>query len=100
MYAEFSKDSPGFTLKEEAVAAWAEELIADGNPVQATDVLELLMKVHPDSSTAYSDLGEAYWLSGKRAAAIDSYRKALDLAPDNDAARRGLEQAGASALTR
>jgi len=46
----------------------------------------------PDSGNAHDSLGEAYLAAGSESQAIASYRRSLELTPDNDNARQALER--------
>lgn len=50
------------------------------------------VKEHPDSADAYGHLGEAYAKAGKRELAIESYKKSLELDPENEDGKAGLKK--------
>jgi tetratricopeptide (TPR) repeat protein len=70
-------------------------LIRDHHLDQAIQVLQLNVEAYPKSGNVYDSLGEAYLDAGERAQAIDNYRKALQLNPDNHGAALTLKQLGA-----
>lgn len=49
----------------------------------------------PEFANAWDSLGEAHLERGNRERAIESYRRSLELDPDNDNARDQLEALGA-----
>jgi tetratricopeptide (TPR) repeat protein len=79
-----------FRLDEQAVNAWAEELIDDNHVNEALALGSLNILMYPDSAAAYSSLGRVYAIAGQRALAIENYRIALEKDPDNEGARRAL----------
>jgi Photosynthetic reaction centre cytochrome C subunit/Tetratricopeptide repeat len=69
-----------------------ESLVKDKKAGDAVTILELNAEVHPASGWTRYLLGEAYQAAGDRDKAKASYRKALELAPDNEAAKKRLEE--------
>lgn len=59
---------------------------------EAVSAFRLNVGDHPDSWNAHDSLGEALARLGDRPAAAASYRRSLELNPDNDNGRRRLEQ--------
>ena len=55
-------------------------------------VFERNVQLYPDSSNAYDSLGEAFLNAGRKAQAVESYRKALALDPGNANARSKLKE--------
>jgi hypothetical protein len=66
------------------------ELIAAGRLDQAIEVFKLNAAAFPRSANAWDSLGEAYRTRGDREAAIRSYRKALELDPNQRSAVEAL----------
>lgn len=62
----------------------------------AVAVFAYNVKCYPGSSNAYDSLGEAWMKIGEKDRAIASYKKSLDLDPDNDNARKMIEKMGES----
>ena len=58
----------------------------------AIEIFKFNTTLFPESSNAFDSLGEAYFLKGDQIAAIDNYRKSLDLNPENKNARYMLRQ--------
>jgi tetratricopeptide (TPR) repeat protein len=58
----------------------------------AIDVLSLNVEKYPEYANGYDSLGEAYMSIGEKKPAIESYEKALELAPDNENAREMLKK--------
>ena len=63
---------------------------------QAIEIFEYNVELYPEVGNVYDSLGEAYMLNGDRDLAIENYRRALELEPDNANAREKLAELGAS----
>jgi len=63
-----------------------------GREAESIAVFKLNTQLFPDSSNAVDSLGEAYLNSGNREKAIKSYKKALELNPDNNNAKQTLKR--------
>ncbi|NIM16319.1 MAG: hypothetical protein GTO45_30345 [Candidatus Aminicenantes bacterium] len=61
-------------------------------PQEALDVFKLNTQLFPDSANAFDSLGEAYLTLGDKENAILSYRKSLQLNPQNNNAKAILKQ--------
>lgn len=55
-------------------------------------LLKLWVMLQPDASEAYEMLGWAYMIQGEYELAADNLRRALALDPDNEQARKRLQQ--------
>ena len=55
-------------------------------------VFEKNARLYPGSSNAYDSFGEALLKAGRKAQAIESYRKSLALDPNNTNARSKLKE--------
>jgi tetratricopeptide (TPR) repeat protein len=53
-------------------------------------LLREYVRLEPDDVAAYLELGKAYWNSGDRGDALGAFRRVLELAPQNEEARRFL----------
>jgi Flp pilus assembly protein TadD len=56
----------------------------------AIGLLREYVRLEPTDVTAYLDLGKAYWNAGDRGDALGAFRRVLELAPQNEEARRLL----------
>ncbi len=92
IYAAMRRRSDGFEVTESVLHAWSEELIEEGRLPEAIALLELNVRVHPESATAHTSLGSAYRAAGQRGPAIDQYRSALERDPWAADARIGLDE--------
>jgi hypothetical protein len=59
---------------------------------EAMAVFRLIVREYPLSSNAWGCLAEAYVKNGQKGQAIDSYRKSLQLNPQNERARKRIEE--------
>lgn len=59
---------------------------------QAITILKLNTEIYPNSANCYDSLGEAYMKSGNKQFAIENYKKALELNPENQNAKDILEK--------
>ena len=58
-------------------------LLREKKDEHAVKVLELNVRLFPESANTYDSLGEAYMLSGMRELAIENYEKAVELNPES-----------------
>ncbi len=92
IYAAMKKEKPDFKLDESALNDWGSALMSDDHLPQATAILKLDVQINPDSSDAYTFLGETYAKSGDKPLARESYNKALEKNPANQEAKDKLKQ--------
>jgi dienelactone hydrolase len=91
IYASIKKDDPDFKLDEQDLEDWGDTLASDNHLPESIAILALNVSLYPDSSDACAHLGGAYAKAGQKQQAIETYRKALEKNPDNDEARKRLE---------
>ena len=87
-------EHPGVALIDESVLNWlgAHFLYWWGREEEAVGVLELNTLLYPGSSNAFDSLGEAYAARGRKDEAIRSYKRSLELNPENKGAKPALER--------
>jgi tetratricopeptide (TPR) repeat protein len=66
------------------------QAVAAGDYRGATGLLREYVRVEPKDVNAYLELGKAYWEAGDRGDALGAFRRVLELAPQNEEARRFL----------
>jgi len=66
--------------------------INEGMIETAVQIFMMMVEKYPASANAYDSLGEAYMRSGDHDAAINNYRRSLELDPDNDNAVTMIEK--------
>jgi len=64
------------------------DLLFNGHPADAADVLRLFLTLHPESSPGYRLLAETEAELGNASAALFAVRRALALAPDSEPAQQ------------
>ncbi len=84
--------SQSYDFSEPALVAMATPLINANKPDDAIALLQLNAEFYPKSSATYAALGQAYARKNDTANAIKSYEKAVELDPNNQNAKRQLEQ--------
>jgi Flp pilus assembly protein TadD len=89
-FAAMQAAQPGFKLDEVVVNSWSEELRAGGHVPEAVALLELNVRMHPQSTMAHLNLGKAFQQAGDGPRAGASFRKALAINACNPEARRRL----------
>jgi CubicO group peptidase (beta-lactamase class C family) len=66
-------------------------LLRHGRVLDAVALFELNVREYPEAWNPYDSLGDAYAAAGRKEAAIQAYRRSLELNPQNANARRMLE---------
>jgi pimeloyl-ACP methyl ester carboxylesterase len=92
VYAGMKKEKADFKVEESAMEDWATELQGDGEAADAVEVLKLNVGMYPESGNAWETLGEAQEKAGKKAEAVESYKKALEKDPGNSQAKEKLKR--------
>ena len=78
IHAALKQQAPDFQLDEGLVISWAEELMDDKQLTQAVALLNFNTQIHPDSTRAYTNLGDAYRICGQLTQAAANYRRAIE----------------------
>ena len=81
-----------FDFSEGALVAMATPLINGNKPDDAIALLQMNAEFYPKSSATYAALGQAYAKKNDTPNAIKSFEKAVELDPNNQNAKRQLEQ--------
>jgi Flp pilus assembly protein TadD len=68
------------------------ELLEEKQFGAAIEIFLKNVKLFPNSANVYDSLGEAYLKDGQTELAIQNYKKSVELNPQNDNARKVLEQ--------
>jgi len=80
---EASPTASEHNLSEREINALGYDLLGHDKTKEAIRIFELNIEEYPKSANAYDSLGEAYMKKGDRDRAIASYRKSLELNPEN-----------------
>jgi carboxyl-terminal processing protease len=86
------RDHGGPVFDEADFNALGYRLMQENNLESALYVFEKNVQLYPDSSNAHDSLGEVFLKAGRKAQAIESYRKSLALNPGNANARLKLKE--------
>jgi pimeloyl-ACP methyl ester carboxylesterase len=88
------RDHPGLALVDESVLNWLgyHFLYWWGREEEAVGVFELAASLYPGSWNAHDSLGEAYAERGRTNDAIRSYKRSLEINPQNQNAKSALER--------
>lgn len=81
-----------YDFSENALVATATPLINGNKPDEALTWLQLNAEFYPKSSATYAALGQAYAKKNDTPNAVKSFEKAVELDPNNQNAKRQLEQ--------
>ena len=65
------------------VGDWTDQFLRKGMTADAIEMARINVRNFPTTAWAHAGLGDAYRAKGDQAAAIASYRKAVELAPDD-----------------
>jgi CubicO group peptidase (beta-lactamase class C family) len=95
--AEMARRDPALRWNEAELNDWGYRLLATRRLREALEILKLVAALFPQSGNAHDSLAEAWAANGDRAAAVAAYRRALELDPGNDNARRQLARLEAPA---
>ena len=74
---------------------WKESLIQlrSGYPAKSVDSLTVLASFDPENPSIFERMGSSYYMSGEVKKAIESWKRALYLDPQNDALKAFIENA-------
>jgi len=82
----------GLSVSEGHLNALGYELLRDDKTMEAIKTFEFMVSEYPKSANAYDSLAEAYMTAGNKELAIKNYKRSLELNPDNESAKKMLEQ--------
>jgi CubicO group peptidase (beta-lactamase class C family) len=71
------------SLPESELNNWGYRLLAGGKTADALTVMQLVVRLYPDSANAYDSLAEVYARGGDQTQAIENYQRSLVLDPAN-----------------
>jgi peptidylprolyl isomerase len=90
-YHELKRKGLGDIYTSESdLNAWGYRLLTANQVSEAIEVFKLNVEAYPNSANVYDSLAESYLVHGDKQLAIDNYRKALELDPQSESARKAL----------
>jgi hypothetical protein len=90
-YRELKAKGLGDIYTSEAeMNAMGYRLLAGNQIREAIEVFKLNVEAYPNSANVYDSLAESYAVHGDKQLAIENYRKALELNPQSESARKAL----------
>lgn len=84
----------GYNFEESQLNTLGYYYLQNDKVEYAIAVFKLNLLTYPQSANGYDSLGEAYMKAGIKDKAIESYRKSLELNPNNKNAQKILKQFG------
>jgi hypothetical protein len=89
-----TRDPDAYDLGESQLVRLGYRLLGEKRVKDAIEIFRLNAAEHPQSSYAFSCLGEAYMSEGDKESAVASLKKALELDPDNSDAAALMKKLG------
>jgi len=86
------ESNPNLIFSERSINALGYKFLNEGKFNEAIEIFEMNVADYPESFNVYDSLGEAYMKSGEKALAIENYQKSLGLNPQNENAKKRLEE--------
>ena len=86
------KKHPELHLTENYVNGWGYRLVEKDNLQEAIEIFKLNVSLYPKAANTYDSLAETYERVGNRKLAIENYKRALALNPENTNAAGFLEK--------
>jgi len=86
------KDSLDINVRERRINTLAYRLYRENKIEEAIAMFKINVALYPKSSNVYDGLGDAYLKSKDSTMAIENYKKALSINPENRSAKRNLDK--------
>ena len=94
-WAALKKDhADDYELDEDQMNTLGYTYLTAGNTKAALAVFRINTEAYPNSSNVFDSYGEALMADGQKEAAVENYKKSLELNPGNDNAVQMLEKMG------
>ncbi len=81
-----------YSIGEDPLSGAGYALLGNNKVKEAIELFTFMVEEFPQSANAWDSRGEAYMKAGNKELAIENYKKSLELNPDNENAKRMLEQ--------
>jgi pimeloyl-ACP methyl ester carboxylesterase len=95
VYDQFAAQGSAFKLDPNEIYGWGAQLARLNHPAQAREIFRLGTHLHPDLSFMVDGLAEMQAKTGQTQEAVKSYRRMLELDPNNVDAAKYLKEHGA-----
>lgn len=92
LYERFVTQPGAFKLDHNQIAAWGEELYTLNKMEQSREVFRLGAHLYPEKVVLQANLGELQAKTGQTENAVKTYRRVLELDPNNTDAARYLKE--------
>ncbi|MGB7062177.1 MAG: serine hydrolase [Candidatus Zixiibacteriota bacterium] len=89
-YREMKRNETEFS--ESALNTLGYQLLGIKKSRAAIEIFKLNVEAYPESFNVYDSLGEAYMMSGEDSLAVESYRRSLELNPENVNAQQMIDK--------
>ncbi|QTE23667.1 tetratricopeptide repeat protein [Polaribacter cellanae] len=86
------QDSLSPIIKERRINSIGYKLLKEGKAKKAVEIFKINIALHPKSSNVYDSTAEAYLVLNKKEKAIEYYKKALVINPENYNAKRAYKK--------
>lgn len=81
-----------YSFIEDEFKFFAYEFVAIGKIKEAIELMKISIEISPKSSNLYYNLGKMYLLYGDKKLALESYKKSMELDPDNIKIKKKMEK--------
>jgi pimeloyl-ACP methyl ester carboxylesterase len=92
MYRKMTQQDPKFALSERSMDDWGEALVIAGRRNEAVEIYKLGVAIYPDSAPLFDSLAGVSESGGDKTLALQYYRRALELEPDNATVARHIKR--------
>ncbi|MDB5088322.1 MAG: hypothetical protein JWR09_2316 [Mucilaginibacter sp.] len=89
---EDRKSLMNYWHSESDLNEWAYSFLQKNELPKALEIFKLNVLLHPESANVYDSLADAYLKSGNKELSIKNYKKALEIDPGKNSAKKALEQ--------
>lgn len=95
VYDRFIAQAPDFKLDANQINGWGSQLYYLNHVAQSREIFRLGVHLNPENASMYDGLGEMQAKTGQVREAVQSYKKVLELDPDNVDANAYVKAHGA-----
>ncbi|MFC0136265.1 dienelactone hydrolase [Massilia eurypsychrophila] len=92
LYRKMKQQDPKFEVSERGMDDWGGALVRAGRRNEAVEIFKLGVAIYPDSAALFDSLGDASESGGDKQRALEYYRRAFELEPDNATVARHVKR--------